>query len=47
MIDVEVGDPDFLDVGLLQEIEGASRALEAGAKNEHPHVGNLLRLRDK
>jgi hypothetical protein len=38
---MEVCEPDFLDVALLEQVVGARGPLQARAKNEHFHATNL------
>ncbi len=38
MVHVQVGDPHLGDIGILQEIVGAGRALQPTPQNEHAHM---------
>jgi hypothetical protein len=37
VIYVQIGEADLTDIGILQQIERAGRALQPCAENEHPH----------
>jgi hypothetical protein len=41
MIDLQTGQTNLFDLFLLQQIIRASRALEAGSENEHPHFSDI------
>jgi hypothetical protein len=45
LADVQVGEPHLLHVGILQQVEGAGRALQPRPENEHPHrwVSGMVR----
>jgi hypothetical protein len=38
VFDVQVREAHFLDLGILEQIIGTGRALEAGPEYEHSHV---------
>jgi hypothetical protein len=42
-VDPHVGEPDLLRLGVLEEVEGGGRALEAGAEDEESHRSPPLR----
>ena len=37
MVEAKVGEPDLGHLGVLQQVVGARRALQASSENEHPH----------
>ena len=43
VVEMEVGEPDLLHFGILQQVIGTRRALQASAEDEHSHQLSLRR----